>query len=113
MAEGGFIIQAEVHGCDYIISIESLRGSLCDISLPGYFKQPYVYLIDGNKPVPADNGTEQNPHESLKLHIGEGQRFILISTEIGMIEYCEAEKVQKNNSVKRCGNAKLGEVHIF
>lgn len=113
-AEGGFIVQVETDGSGYILSIEKTREEACTVSLPDYFGEPYVYTIRGGEAVPASAENEQRPHEKvLKLNFGQDSRMLLCSDPIETYEFAEAEPVQKNNGIKRCGKAKLGEVGVF
>lgn len=113
-AEGGFVIQAEVNGADYIISITKTREDTCLVSLPEYFSQPFVYSIHDGDAVLTSCETEQHPNENLlKLKFGQDSRMILCSGLIETIEYTEAEAIKRNSGIKRCGKAKLGEVGVF
>ncbi len=113
-AEGGFIIQAEITGDDYIISIEKTREDTCLVSPPEHFNKPVVYSIHDGQAVLTSYETEHRPNENvLKLKFGQANRMILCSDRIETIEFLETETPKKNNSIKRCGKAKLGEVGVF
>lgn len=113
-AEGGFIIQAEVTGTDYVISIEKTREETCIVSLPEFLGQTLVYSVRGEALEKEETETVQRPNESLiKLDFGPDGRMILCSVPAEEIESAEPEPVVKNNGIKRCGKAKLGEVGVF
>ena len=112
-AEGGFAVGAECTSEGFVVTVESLRGEACFISLPAFCETAplYAYIASAHGPFYAAEIKKtvlgrETVYDFSSLAAGE--TLLLSSVPIGELVCETPEPEQPNARMKTCGKAVLG-----
>ena len=118
-AEGGFLVQAEVDGKDYVVTVDSLRGEALYLRLPEYTDagtlHAYRYAAGSTEAVPFVPGTTVRGREEVLdfSDLACGETVLLTSVPLDALQTYSAAPAAPNMDMKTCGIASLGLPHLL
>lgn len=116
--EGGFAVGAELTAEGFAVTVESMLGEPCRVSLPETLnsKQLYAYIAvrDGSFVSAEIKKTQLGRETVLDFSaLGKGETLLLSSCRIEEFEIIAPDRAAPNDRMKRCGNAVLGSPSLM